>query len=104
MKLHSKWTPHAIIKTAYDVPRPIFAAALINAEKFKRIDFATGSNPVSFVTQVIKILPIGIPCFGKTTGFIINYTENGAVEFDLYGNPISIINKCFNIGHALASV
>ncbi len=95
-----KFRPYAIILTAYTVPSPIFAAAFIGADKLKRIDFKTGSSPVTYVKQVLKQLPEGIPCFGKTTGFIINYEPDKAVQFDEFGNPILVLNSAYVMGSA----
>ncbi|KAB2773590.1 hypothetical protein [Brucella anthropi] len=92
------FTPHAIILTAYSIPRPIFAAALIKADKFKRIDFLPDSNPLTYVKQVLDRLPEGVPCFGKTTGFVINYTPDKAIQFNIYGKPIKISCKYFAVG------
>lgn len=89
----SQFLPHAIILTEFSVPRPIFAAALIRADKFKRIDFSPNSNPISYVRQTLKRLPKGVPCFGKTIGFIINYEPEKAVQFDKAGNAVSLLTK-----------
>jgi integrase len=66
--------PHAIILTERTVPSPIFVAAMIGVEKLLRIDLDATQGPVSFVKQVLYRLPEGVPAFGKTIGFVINYS------------------------------
>lgn len=71
MEIISTWLPYAIILTAYSVPQRIFAATLIEADKFKRIDFLPDSSPLSYGRQTLDRLPEGIPCFvgGAVSGF-----------------------------------
>lgn len=96
----ANFRPHAIILTSYSVPRPIFAAALIKADKFKRIDFMPNSNPLPYVKQVLDRLPDGVPCFGKTTGFVINYATDKALRFDKAGRPVSIVSSAYLVDEA----
>lgn len=92
--------PHAIILTELSVPRPIFAAAMIGADKYKRIDFDPNSRPLSYVEQALKKLPVGVPCFGLTTGFVINYSPEKAVQFDKTGTPIANLSTMKIVGQA----
>ncbi|TPV99448.1 MAG: hypothetical protein USCAAHI_01120 [Beijerinckiaceae bacterium] len=85
--------PHAIILTERTVPSPIFAAAIIGVEKLLRIDLDLTQRPVSFVRRVLDRLPEGVIAFGKTVGFVINYSPDQAVRFDRNGQPIEILDK-----------
>lgn len=55
---------------------------------------------MTYVKQVLRRLPEGIPCFGKTTGFVINYESDKAVQFDRLGNPILVLNSAYVMGSA----
>jgi hypothetical protein len=79
--------PHAIILTERSVPSPIFVAAMVGVEKLLRIDLHATQGPVSFVRQVLDRLPEEVPAFGKTAGFVINYSPDQAVRFDPNGQP-----------------
>jgi len=85
--------PHAIILTERTVPSPIFAAAIIGVEKLLRIDLDLTQRPVSFVRRCSIAFPEGIIAFGKTVGFVINYSPDQAVRFDRNGQPIEILDK-----------
>jgi hypothetical protein len=85
--------PHVIILTERSVPSPIFVAAMIGVEKLLRIDLDAIQGPVSFVRQVLDRLPEEVPAFGKTVGFVINYSPDQAVRFDPNGQPIAILDK-----------
>ena len=43
--------------------------------------------------QVLDRLPEGVPAFGKTVGFAINYSPDKAVRFDRNGQPVAILDK-----------
>jgi hypothetical protein len=91
---------HAIILTERTVPSPIFVAAMIGVEKLLRIDLDATQGPVSFVKQVLYRLPEGVPAFGKTAGFVINYSPDKEVRFDPNGKPIAILDKAARPGTA----
>jgi hypothetical protein len=93
--------PHAIILTERTVPSPIFVAAMIGVEKLLRIDLELAQGPVSFVKQVLDRLPEGVPAFGKTAGFVINYSPDKAVRFASNGQPIAILDKAVRPGTAV---
>ncbi|MGB8901090.1 MAG: hypothetical protein WCC90_18430 [Methylocella sp.] len=93
--------PHAIILTERTVPSPIFVAAMIGVEKLLRIDLDTTQRPVSFVRQVLNRLPEGVPAFGKPIGFVINYSPDQAIRFDLNGQPTTILDKAVRPGTAV---
>ena len=93
--------PHAVILTERTVPSPIFVAAIIGVEKLLRIDLDATQGPVSFVRQVLDRLPEGVPAFGNTVGFVINYSPDKAVRFDPNGQPIAILDKAVRPGTAI---
>lgn len=100
----ASFVPHAIVLTANTVPSPIFAAALIGAEKLLRIDFKEGTSPVTFAGQALKKLPVGVPTFGKTIGFVVNYRPDYAVRFHLSGKVIDVFSRAVTTGTLLACI
>jgi hypothetical protein len=93
--------PHAIILTERTVPSPIFVAAMIGVEKLLHVDLDATQGPVSFVRQVLDRLPDQVPAFGKPIGFVINYSPDKAVRFDLKGQPVAILDKAVRPGTAV---
>ena len=93
--------PHAIILTERSVPSPIFVAAMIGVEKLLRIDLDATQGPVSFVRQVLDCLPEKVPAFGKTVGFVINYSPDQAVRFDRNGQANAIPKEAVRPGTAV---
>lgn len=102
--MEKPFSPHAVILTEFCIPRPIFAAAMIKAEKFKRIDFIPNSNPLTYVKQAVNQLPLGVPCYGRSTGFVVNYSTEKAVQFDREGKPVAILCTMCRIGHSQVRV
>lgn len=100
------FTPHAVILTAETFPRPFFMAAIVGVERLLRIDFATHSAPVTYVRQALDRLwrhrpqPPGVMCFGAATGFVVNYTPDRAIRFDLDGNPLEALPRACRPGEA----
>jgi hypothetical protein len=93
--------PHAIILTERTVPSPIFVAAIIGVENLPRIDLDATQGPVSFVRQVLNRLPEEVAAFGKPIGFVINYSPDQAIRFDLNGQPTAILDKAVRPGTAV---
>ncbi len=93
--------PHVINLTENTVPSPIFVAAIIGVEKLLRIDLDVTQGPVSFVRQVLNRLPEEVPAFGKPIGFVINYSPDQAIRFDLNGQPTAILDKAVRPGTAV---
>ncbi len=70
------------------------------AESWLRIPLDLTQPPVTFAAQalaVVKETPEA-PFFGPTTGFIINYTPDYAVRFDLNGAPAEILMRAYSPG------
>jgi hypothetical protein len=93
--------PHAVILTERTVPSPIFVAAMIGVEKLLRIDLDATQGPATFVRQMVNHLPERVPAFGNTIGFVINYSSDKAVRFDLNGQPIATLDKAVRAGTAV---
>jgi hypothetical protein len=95
-----QFVPHAVLITTNKIPSPIFVAALIGVEKLLRLDLDVSQSPITYPKQVLFKLPVGVPAFGKVTGFIVNYTPDHAVEFNRAGKPIAAFDHAIRIGTA----
>ena len=104
--------PHAVILTERMRPQPLFIAAMIGIAELKRVDFTLGSAPVTYIQQALdglqqKLKRWGrgyLPCFGRPTGFIVNYTPDWAVRFDLDGQAIESFDTAYRLGEATLSI
>ncbi|WP_425416501.1 hypothetical protein [Oricola indica] len=103
-RYRASFKPHAVILTERTIPSPIFAAAFVGVDRLLRIDFDEGSSPVTFVKQVVRQLPEGVPAFGLVTGFVVNYSPDHAVVFDRDGDPVAELDEAVRIGQANVSV
>jgi AcrB/AcrD/AcrF family len=75
--------------------------AIVGVEKLLRIDLDATHGPVSFVRQLLDRLPERVTAFGKTAGFVINYSPDKAVRFDRNGQPIATLDKAVRPGTAV---
>jgi hypothetical protein len=69
-------------------------------ERWLRIPLDTSQPPVTFAAQalaVVKETPT-VPFFGPTTGFIVNYTPDRAVRFDLRGVLVQQFDRAYEPG------
>jgi hypothetical protein len=112
----SRWraafSPHAVILTERMRPQPHFIAAMIGIAELKRVDFTPGSAPVTYIQQALdgvqhKLKRWGrgqLPCFGRATWIIVNYTPDWAVRFDLNGRAVESFDRAYRLGEATLSI
>ncbi len=104
----SSFVAHAIILTERKVPHPIFVAAVLGVDRLLRVDFDLTKDPATFVEQALRgvreKLSKGrcgrIPAFGKPKSVIINYAPDHAIEFDLKGNQLRVLDRAYRLGAA----
>ena len=112
----ASFKPHAIILTDRRIPQPIFVAAIIG--ELRRIDFppcATADTYVSLAIEGIRarlarwnrefnpLMSLGsyhLPAFGRPTYFVVNYSPDHAVRFDLDGHALESLPTAHRIGQA----
>ena len=112
----ASFKPHAIILTDRRIPQPIFVAAIIG--ELRRIDFppcATADTYVSLAIEGIRarlarwnrefnpLMSLGsyhLPAFGRPTCFVVNYSPDHAVRFDLDGHALESLPTAHRIGQA----
>ena len=55
---------------------------------------------MTFVQQaliVVRKTPV-VPFYGPTIGFVVNYSPDRAVRFDLAGNPVAMLDRAYEPG------
>ena len=114
----ASFKPHAIILTDRRIPQPIFVAAIIGASELLRIDFPLFANSETYVSLAIEGISaklarwnreferrtglgsFQLPAFGRPTGFVVNYSPDHAVRFDLEGHALESLPTAHRIGQA----
>ena len=86
--------PHAYLLGTHTRPSSITIFGISGgAKRWLNIPLDLEQPPVTFATQALGFVrqtPV-VPFFGPTTGFVINYTPDRAVRFDLEGNPVECL-------------
>jgi len=89
----------------------LFVAAFIGVDVLLRVDFDLTAAPITFVQQSQDGLRHklarwrgSLPAFGRPVGFIINYSPDCAVRFDLEGNPVELFDRAYRLGEATLSI
>ncbi len=70
------------------------------AERWLKIPLDLSQPPVTFAQQAHAVVrrTSTVPFFGPTTGFIVNYTPECAVRFDLSGDPVETFDHAYRPG------
>ncbi len=97
----ASFMPHAYLLGTETRPSQItFYGLTGGSERWLRIWLDLSQPPVTFAAQacaVAKQTPL-VPFYGRTTGFIVNYTPDSAVRFDLDGNPVEHFARAYTPG------
>ena len=67
------------------------------AETWLKIPLDTSESPITYAEQALAVVrktPV-VKFFGPTTGFIVNYTPDYAVRFDLKGRPVETLARAY---------
>jgi hypothetical protein len=75
-------------------------------ERWLKIPLDCSQPPVTYATQaqaVVRKTPV-VTFFGPTTGFVVNYTPDCAVRFDLDGNPVEVIPRAYSPGEVALQI
>ena len=103
-KLDADWRaafqPHAVLVTANKIPNPIFIAVMTGSARKLYITPPDNISQLAWPGWVAKQVPEELPAFGKIEGFVINYTPDHAVRFDLLGNPVEVLDTAYCRGTA----
>ena len=70
------------------------------AERWLKISLDLDEPPETYAEQALSVVqrtPV-VPFFGPTTGFVVNYTPDNAVRFDMEGRPVEIFAHAYRPG------
>jgi hypothetical protein len=82
-------------------PSQIFIFGITGGpERWLRIPLDLTRPPVTFAAQALAVVEKTpeVPFFGPTTGFIINYTPDHAVRFNLNGAAVELLKRAYSPG------
>jgi hypothetical protein len=67
------------------------------AERWLKIPLDLLQPPVSYAAQALAVVRRThfVQFFGATTGFIVNYSPDHAVRFDLDGKPVETLTRSY---------
>lgn len=103
-RLDAEWragfTPHAVLVTEREIPSQISIVAITGADKKRVLNLPNDIPVVAWPEWVQERLPRGLPGFGLVEGFVVNYTPDHAVRFDLEGRPVEILDTAYRAGYA----
>ena len=90
--------PHAYLVGSTNWPSQItFYGMTGGPERWLKIPLDLSQPPVTYALQAHEFVaktPF-VPYHGRTTGFIVNYTPDSAVRFDLDGNPVEHLDRAY---------
>jgi hypothetical protein len=97
----ASFLPHGYLLGTHERPSSITIYGLTGGpERWRKIRLDLSQLPVTFAGQAhaaVKKTPI-VPFHGPTTGFIVNYTPDNAVRFDLEGIPVEQLSHAYRPG------
>jgi hypothetical protein len=94
----TSFKPHAYLVGSQNRPSQItFYGITGGPERWLKIPLDLSQPPVTYAVQAREFVAKTpeVPFFGKTTGFIVNFTPDSSVRFDLDGNPVEHFDKSY---------
>ena len=96
----ASFQPHAVLITANKIPSPIFVAAITGLAQKLYIVPPANLPQLAWPSWITKHVPEEVLAFGKVEAFVINYTPDRAIRFDLLGNPVETLGAAYRRGSA----
>ena len=111
----ARFIPHAVLLGERTVPSQITILGIAGgSERFLIIKLDASEPPDTFVNKVKEVLPSRlfwppdaapqVPFFGKALGYVINYSPDHAVRYDLDGEAIETLGRAAGPGHVSISL
>jgi hypothetical protein len=97
----ASFKPHAYFVASENRPSQITIYGVTGGpERWSKIPLDLSQPPVTYAVQAHEFVAKtpSVPFFGPTTGFVVNYTPDSAVSFDLDGNPIEHFDRAYRPG------
>ena len=94
----ASFKPHACLLGTSDRPSQIFIYGVTGgAERWLNIALDLSQPPLSYAAQALSVVrrTPAVQFFGPTSGFIVNYTPDHAVRFDLEGRPVETLTRAY---------
>lgn len=98
-----EFTPHVVWDTTLSIPSPITIAGFVNARR-GLFWFPVAIDPARISDEATSAMPVGVACYGRVTGFYVNYSPDCAVRFNQQGEPLETFDHAVRPGFARASV
>lgn len=93
--------PHAYLVGSQNRPSQITFYGLTGGpERWLKIPLDLSQPAVTYAVQAhefVAKMPF-VPYHGRTTGYVVNYTPDSAVRFDLDGNPVEHFDRAYMPG------
>ena len=93
--------PHGVLLgTEERPPKILFFAITGGAERWLKIPLDLSQPPVTYAEHALAVVrkTPSVQLFGRTTGFIVNYTPDHAVRFDCEGYPVETLARAYRPG------
>ena len=76
------------------------------AERWLRIPLDLSQPPVTYAAQALAVARRTkvVPFHGPTAGFVMNYTFDHAVRFDVDGSPVAVFDGEYRPGQVMLSM
>jgi hypothetical protein len=103
----ASFAPHGYLLGSSPRPSSITIYAMSGgSERWLKIRFDLSQSPAAFARQALAVLHRSavVPFHGGATGFVINYTPDSAVRFDVDGDPVEVFDRAYWPGSASVSV
>jgi len=97
----ASFKPHAYLVGSENRPSQITIYGVTGGpERWLKIPLDLSQPPVTYAVQAHEFVAKtpSVPFFGPTTGFVVNYTPDSAVSFDLDGNPVEHFDRAYRPG------
>jgi hypothetical protein len=99
--------PAAYLLGTTERPSQIFFFGITGGpERWLKIPLDLSQPPLGYVAQALAVVrkTPEVKFFGPTTGFVINYSPDHAVRFDLEGQPVETLAHAYRPGEVTVSL
>lgn len=90
--------PHAYLVTKSRVPSQIVVCGLTGGpDRWLGIRLDLNRPPLTYSAQALAIAKRNptVPFFGRVNGYVVNFSPDHAVAFDLSGHPVERYDKAY---------
>ena len=99
----TSFKPHAYLTTESRQPSQIVIMGLTGGpDRWLKIHLDVDELTLTFAGQARRIAnkTTSVAFFGKVTGFVVNYSPDESVKFDLEGNPLAAFDHAYSPGQS----